>query len=305
MTLRPLFIGLLIPLLMVAVIHSAIGLSTAADPATRLAWAGALLSTGGFALLFATLFLRRSARTSRTLPLLTVATVAGSALALLGLARGGPLLPTIYAVGPGLLGSLLYTYWYSRLPRAATAIRTGQPLPRFDLLDAEGAHVSSSQLAGQPALWMFYRGNWCPLCMAQIKEVADRYRELAERGVRVLLISPQPAGHSRALAERFDVPMQFLVDPGNRAARALGLAAPEGVPLGMQALGYDTETVLPTVLLTDAAGTVLWVDQTDNYRIRPEPDTFFAVLDAHGLSAPGARADAAEPQPGSPGRADR
>jgi len=38
------------------------------------------------------------------------------------------------------------------------------------------------------------------------------------------------------------------------------------------------------VLLTDAAGTVLWVDQTDNYRIRPEPDTFFAVLDAHGLT---------------------
>ncbi len=155
------------------------------------------------------------------------------------------------------------------------------------MVDNNGRTLSSGSFSGQPALWLFYRGNWCPLCMAQIEEVAERYRELAARGVEVLLVSPQPAEHSRKLAARFDVPMRFLVDPGNRAARALGILAADGVPLGMQMFGYDTETVLPTVLLVDAEGRILWSDQTDNYRIRPEPETFLAVLEAQSPPASG------------------
>jgi len=47
----------------------------------------------------------------------------------------------------------------------------------------------------------------------------------------------------------------------------------------MQALGYDTDTVMPTIVITDKKGTILFADLTDNYRVRPEPETFFKVLD--------------------------
>ncbi len=43
-------------------------------------------------------------------------------------------------------------------------------------------------------------------------------------------------------------------------------------------MGYDSETVLPTVIITDTAGRILWAYETDNYRIRPEPDVYLAVL---------------------------
>jgi hypothetical protein len=46
----------------------------------------------------------------------------------------------------------------------------------------------------------------------------------------------------------------------------------------MQALGYASDTVLPTVIITARGGEILWVHETDNYRVRPEPQTYLNVL---------------------------
>ena len=77
------------------------------------------------------------------------------------------------------------------------------------------------------------------------------------------------------------MPFQFLVDLNNQAARQLGIAAKHGVPMGLQMSGYASETVLPTVLIADEKGQILFADQTDNYRVRPELQTFLRALDAH------------------------
>ena len=37
---------------------------------------------------------------------------------------------------------------------------------------------------------------------------------------------------------------------------------------------------LPTVIITDAKGKIVFADLTDNYRVRPEPETFLKVIDA-------------------------
>lgn len=190
----------------------------------------------------------------------------------------------------GMAGSMvvlyfLYDYWYSRLDRTQSQITVGKLLPEFTLYDTEGSQILSSSMKGQPHILLFYRGNWCPLCMAQIKEVAARYNELKEKGVRVAMVSPQPEKHTRKLARKFDASMEFLRDEGGAAAAALGIGNQFGTPFGMQALGYENDTVLPTVIITDADGVVQWSHETDNYRVRPEPDVFFDVLAEKGLLA--------------------
>jgi hypothetical protein len=72
--------------------------------------------------------------------------------------------------------------------------------------------------------------------------------------------------------------MVFLRDRDNTAAELLGIRHKWGTPMGLQALGYASDTVLPTVILTDAQGNILFSDQTDNYRVRPEPKSFEALL---------------------------
>ncbi len=179
----------------------------------------------------------------------------------------------------------LYDFWYSRLDRGDIGVSVGKPLPAITFTAIDGAKVTSDSLMGSPAILLFFRGNWCPLCMAQVKEIATRYTELKDLGVRVLLVSPQSQRHTGALAKKFGAAMEFMRDENNTAAKTLGLESRFGTPFGMQALGYESDTVLPTVIITDADGIVQWVHATDNYRVRPEPDTFFEVLRDKGLVA--------------------
>ena len=101
----------------------------------------------------------------------------------------------------------------------------------------------------------------------------------------VFLVSPQPETHTKSLAKKFNVNYHFMVDERNQAASLLGIDAKHGTPKGMEVLGYDSDTVLPTAILTDQNGNILFTDQTDNYRVRPEPDTFLRVFTEHGLTA--------------------
>lgn len=227
------------------------------------------------------LLLHHSATTSRWLPIPSLLAAIGTLAAILS-SLAGTTSPwtgsTALALG---LGYVAYLFWYSRFPaRTDSRIRRGSPLPGFTARRLDGTTASSRELRGSPALLVFYRGNWCPLCSTQVRALARNYQELSKRGIRTILISPQSQEHTADLARRFDAPMEFWIDEGLAAARTLGIVDVGGIPAGMEILGYDSDTVLPTSILVDAEGVVFYDDQTDSYRIRPEPEDYLAAFDA-------------------------
>jgi peroxiredoxin len=245
------------------------------------AWWGVALASAVPVAFFMRLFLAPVARTTAALWWMPMAGVLGTTYAAM---RAGLALPTLIAFVVGVVLPLIYSHWYSRFEsRIGGPLEHGKALPAFSLQDADGRIVTSTELTRKTALWMFFRGNWCPFCMAQIREVAAQYRELSQRGVDVILISPQPQSHTQSLAQRFEVPMRFMTDVENLAASRLGILAKGGLPMGLQALGYDSDVPMPTVFITDPAGKIVYSDLTDNYRIRPEPADFIAALDRAGL----------------------
>lgn len=256
-----------------------------------IAWGGVMLTSAPLMMVIGWLMMFRSvARTSAHFPFLNLLGATGTVLAVWAWHGQGVsvfvpasvLAPALAIVGWG--GFLLYAYWYSSYGRKPSAkFKVGSTLPSFTVRNASGVAVTSAQLTDKPAILIFYRGNWCPLCMAQIKELVSRYKDISALGVRVALISPQPHSNTEALAKKYDVKFDFLTDEGNVAARALGIENPHGLPMGMQMMGYDSETVLPTVIITDKDGKVVWKDETDNYRIRPEPDVYLEVLRRHRI----------------------
>ena len=269
------FFALLTVVSIQAVIHLGGGFSPG--------WLGALLASAPMLLVLGLVMLGRKlpADQARLTPVsLTMAS--GALLAAFDwVFRAGSLAAASLA-GLCLAAYATYQFWYSRLDRSASRIENGQPLPEFSALNLDGKPVYSRDLLGKPALLMFYRGNWCPFCVVQVKELAAAYRELGDRA-RIVLISPQPARKTRELAARFDVPFDFWVDTDNQAATVLGINHDQGLPAGMQALGYDTDTVLPTTIVLAADGSVLDVDETENYRDRAEPGFLARVLERHGL----------------------
>ncbi len=243
-----------------------------------LGWAGLALATWPFVLWISRLMLLRDrARTSSSLPVLAACGALGAALALYDAFRQMYLSVSAVLASAAFVGFLFYDFWYSRLSRQpSVALAVGDVLPQFVLQTPAGKRVDSAAWRGHPTLLIFYRGNWCPLCMAQIREIAAQYTRLAAYGVKIILVSPQSHGQSAALAKRFEVPFEFLVDVDNAVARQLQIDAPDGVPAGMP--GFEVDTVMPTVVIAGIDGRILFCDQTDNYRVRPEPATFESIL---------------------------
>jgi peroxiredoxin len=241
-------------------------------------WLGTAVACAAPVLFFASVFTLPIARTSPNLHVVLGAGVAGTVLSAVLGTDSAPM-ATVVAMTVGVVGTLLYVYWYSRFDAPTDCpLQEGFRLPEFALVE-HGREVASKDLLGKPALWIFYRGNWCPLCVAQIGEICAQYHDLARRGIEVFLVSPQPEENTAALAARCNAPMRYLTDRGNRAAAALGILIKAGIPAGLQALGYDSDTPRPTVFITDRDGTIAYCDLTDNYRVRPEPAQYLPVLE--------------------------
>lgn len=245
----------------------------------RIAWLGAAIACLPLLLIMARLMTKPVVRTSENLPLLLFVMATGA-----GIAAWEQFVEETSGWGPtsvALAGSfimLAYVFWYSRFNRIESyQLTVGNKLPRFELKDSAGQSLRTQDLIGSPSVLLFFRGNWCPLCMAQVAEIAERYQDMASLGITVALISPQPQEETEKLAAKFDVPFRFLVDEGNQVAEELGIAVRNGVPLGVPG-DYSPDTVMPTVLVANANGTIIFSDQTDNYRVRPEPDIFLAII---------------------------
>lgn len=249
-----------------------------------LEYIGLFLASFPIVLFFLLVFINKKPRTSANLLPWTAAVGIGLVLTIIGSSESA-LLGIALAIITNILWGL-YLLWYSKFNNRASnkVLKIGQSLPIFQLEDEKTNIVSSDRFIGNPSIYMFYRGNWCPLCMAQIKEIAEQYQELEKRGINMVLISPQPHKYTASLARKFQVGFHFLVDKGNQVAQQLNLLSENGLPFGFQALGYDSDTVMPTIIITDKNGTILFADLTDNYRVRPEPSTFLEILDKSASS---------------------
>lgn len=239
---------------------------------TRLAWAGAVLALAPMTWLFAYIGIAKSARVKTNPPLFLGIAVIGTVMAF----TDYQVIAFNLALLLGVIATALYYYWYSPFDRTQSHLHIDSPLPVFEVNDIDGHSVTNTNTQGRNAVWMFIRGNWCPLCVAQVAEISQAYSELEKLDTDVFLISSQSQKHSQSLAKRFNAPIRFLVDTGNQMAKSFGIEHISGVPFGM--LGYDIDTAMPTVVITDKDGKVIFVDQTDDYRIRPEPETFIQLL---------------------------
>ncbi|MDH5367835.1 MAG: redoxin domain-containing protein, partial [Cyclobacteriaceae bacterium] len=156
-------------------------------------------------------------------------------------------------------GWLMYINWYSILEiNKNQLLEVGVTFPDLTFEESKTSTISTSKFLGKKTIYLFYRGNWCPLCMAQIKELSKDYQLLEEKGVQIVLISPQPHGHTKRLAKKHKVPFIFLTDPKGASAKKLQIYHKNGVPLGLEVLGYASSTVLPTVMVTDEKGIILY-----------------------------------------------
>ena len=216
-------------------------------------------------------------RTSPRQILLTLFILLNSLLALTKYKEFGVFIILLYF--GGFVTWLLYLYWYSYLDiQESSVLKLGNTLPDLTFSTYDNHPFYSSSLLGKKVVYVFYRGNWCPVDMAQIKELCKQYDYIQTLGGEIVLVSPQPHSESKKLAELNKIDFRFLTDDENKMACLLEIENKYGVPKGIGMSKYDVDTVYPTVIITDELGKIIYLDQTDNYRIRPAPEQYMEVL---------------------------
>jgi peroxiredoxin len=166
----------------------------------------------------------------------------------------------------------------------------GAKAPEFTLPDQNGNEVSSASLLGQgPLIISFFRGRWCPFCVAEIESWREWLPRVQDAGAILIAISPMQVRHNFFMADQHKLSFPVLSDAGNAVARKFGLAyrVPDyqkqlyrSVFVNLPHLNGDEswELPLPATYAIGRDGQVLFAYASADYMERAEPADVIAAL---------------------------
>jgi peroxiredoxin len=174
------------------------------------------------------------------------------------------------------------------------ALKVGHLAPEFSLTDLRCKTVSSAELLHRaPLVMVFFRGRWCPYCVAQLEALRDAFPQIEAVGASVIAISPQTPKQMDFMREQHRLCFPLLRDEGNQVAEKFGIAYE--VPQEQQELyrrsfvnlpfinGFNREPwtlSIPSTFIVDATGTVRYASVHADFTERDDPETLIGKLAA-------------------------
>ncbi len=168
----------------------------------------------------------------------------------------------------------------------------GAEAPSFELPDQDGNPVSSSSLLARGRLVIcFFRGRWCPFCVAQLEAMDRVTPHIQHAGASLIAISPQTQKQSFFMRDQHKLRFPLLSDAGNHVARQFGLVYK--VPAEQQAIYAASftnlpllngdpswELPLPATFILRRNGRIAFASADPDYTVRPEPAEVLRQLSA-------------------------
>ena len=178
------------------------------------------------------------------------------------------------AVVPALL--FLLATSTSGLPNQKLAVAVGSPAPDFSVMDADGQPFRLSELRGSPVLLKFYRGYWCPYCVGELAQLDRFAKDFAALGVRLVAVSSDRVDELAPFGRKHGWAIRLLADPTLVAHRLYNVQYRKFTPRR----GPFRDLAIPTTILIDRDGRVLWLEQSPDFRVRPQADMVLAKTKA-------------------------
>ena len=113
-----------------------------------------------------------------------------------------------------------------------------------------------------------------------MRSFQQRRPEFESRGIRVVAISVDPPKINRRQRQKLGYTYTFLSDPKAEVIRRYDLLHRGAGPKG-------TDIARPAEFLLDSAGTVRWVNLTENIAVRARPEQVLKAFDEmHAKAGP-------------------
>ena len=170
------------------------------------------------------------------------------------------------------------------------AVSVGATAPQFQLTDAYGKLVRSEDLLALGKLIvLFFRGRWCPYCVAQLEAMQQALTAILAKRANLIAISPQTARQTAFMVEQHRLSFPVLCDAGNKVARQFGVVyrLPDYLQeqyrrtmINLPNCNGDKnwELPLPAVYILEPGGRVSFAQVESDYRQRLEPDRILNLL---------------------------
>lgn len=167
---------------------------------------------------------------------------------------------------------------------SAQARKAGDVAPRTTFRDRNGETVSlDSLLEDGPLVLIFYRGSWCPFCVASLAEVSERRAEIERAGARIVAVSPEVGDFAQSIQSKGEITFPIYSDPEAVAGRAFGVAwQNERYGKSLERFNGNDRGELPlgATYVIRRDGRIAWSFTDPNYRERATPDQIIAAVKA-------------------------
>lgn len=222
------------------------------------------------------LMLMRAVRIPADVRPYLAATIAAAVLGVAAFAAGvGPLggVAAALAIVAGIAFPALYagSGQSSRPP----AVSVGGPVIDFAAGDDAGAPFELASLRGRPFLLKFFRGHWCPYCVAELRRWEEMRPVLDAHDIAIVTVCSDNAEQIRRGRGKHGLGAVMLPDPELAITDRYGLRNPRNFA---PKPGVIIPLPIPTTILVDAAGIVRWIDQSSDYMHRSEPARVLAAI---------------------------
>lgn len=182
-----------------------------------------------------------------------------------------------------LLGALTFSS-LDKVPEKTEDISPllyGETIPEVSVQGMDGQKVSLLEKVGEkPTILIFYRGGWCPFCNTQLSGIQRVKENLDQMGYQILAISPDTPDNLSKTIDKNDLSYTLLSDTPMEASKAFGIAfklpdekAKKYQEKGLSLGGEDKNLLpVPTVMVLDQKGKILFEYINPNYRERLKPE---------------------------------
>ncbi|SFC92732.1 peroxiredoxin-like family protein [Algibacter pectinivorans] len=103
-------------------------------------------------------------------------------------------------------------------------LKAGDKAPDFNLPNAYGKNISlSKKLESGIVLIKFYRGEWCPICNLDLREIQKYIQEIKSFNASVIAISPQKPDDTLTVLEKNKLEFEVLSDLKQDTIKAYNL----------------------------------------------------------------------------------